>query len=343
MPLSSWKEPFLRLREKIADLYYHDVEIYHRIIASCVERPLLHASVKDHLSLEIPCETLRRQVSIQTPGLAAHSHLFYAHDLGSVERFAQILEGLDYFASQIPSTVVPPVRLPDSDQVSRNLAHWMSLVYTMAWKADAIYLPAGVDCMITHNDEEMHSWSSLRKPQNADPRPWLIHCENDEGGPQLLQSTFDSQQLVFPEIIFGYLERDVVQSSAAAVDLLIHMLRNENADLSKPKAPSRQIRNPRRRRREMVWMLIEVLRDHHDYARHGERARALAKQRELANELRWSQAKVHRIMADVFGKHPMNGYRACWFRAGMRGLEEAFKNALVPPKDPAPLHGNNSA
>jgi hypothetical protein len=328
--MHAWKEPFLNIRDKFSALHHAGLAFHHRLLGATIDDPLQYWPVTANLAVELRGENILRTIPVSTPNLVSHFHLFYGLNSRAVEHFANALSGLERCVSQIPQNLVPSILLPDGhDQPTRDLVLWMSMVYSIAWEVDAAYLPVSVNCMIKHDDEGTYSWNHLQKPEDSDPRPWLVHQTIGLDGFNNLIDQYDSHQLSFPEIIFGALEREVVESSIAAIDLLVFRIGHEACD--EQPTDLKQDRKRRYRTGVEVWLLKGVLAEHHNFEINREKALAPMTQEEIMEVLGWSQAKVSRFMAHIFGPNPMRAYRSCW---ADDELKDRLENPIVPAVDP---------
>ena len=329
-----WRDSFRRLKDELRALHESNVKLFHGVVLSLDRTPDEVAKVVDTLEPAYGGEELVQTVTIPTSDCACHQHLFFAPSHSQLDSFGRKLQSLDDWFCQAPSGLLPDIRIPHlGNQIEWNTVRWACLLYNLAWEYNEHYLQAELEYMDVLDTFPFLPWIECPQPQGCDPRPTMIsHGDASKRIPEW-RAKFAKAELRFPDLVSAYLLDDVISSSLSGIDILIHQAwedfsgqpterdrKRAPAQKTKKKVvPSKKGRSRRNNARIDRLMLEAGLRAYH-FSGGGDPVLVPAKQRQLAELLDWSQAKVSRLMKRRFQKGGMDEYKDVFRRKREKGF-----------------------
>ncbi len=345
MPKSDWKEPFLRLKEKLRPQFNEGEKLFHGILMSPFYEENEIKEVVKNQAAAYSEEPLALTIETPTEDCKFHAHYFYG-DKTICRQLNRDLSGIHDWLLGIPKGLLPKFNLPRiRTGSSENLITWVSVVYFLAWEIDAPYLRAEVDFQSRLHELTSVPWAEFSWPQNCNPRPILIHEGNSNRQFEKFLETFSEPEKGSwcPDIIGAYLHGqpfcgNFIEASLAAVDVLVFMLEQIQSDKDvKKNKPSSSIKKkwkPKGRRHVDVDVIFlkKLLSQHHDSVTRGEKANFPLTAEQIAESLGWMSksgkpllSRVRRRMIEYLGPNAMKKYRSAF--VGGR-INPGFKRML---------------
>ncbi|PHQ34386.1 hypothetical protein [Rhodopirellula bahusiensis] len=318
--MTEWKRPFLDLKSKLVTQYESGNEIFHAIVLS-----LDHAAsdlTQAISGLEPACmsDRLDRTIEIPSPGCQLHAHMFWGGN-EEVEALRKSLIGIFSSVRNIPEPYLPKLAVPlGMGQAERDLVLWSGLVYHLAWKFEAWYLQAEVECSGSVDGRSYTAWNDWPGSYAFDPRDAIL-CVQGVSTPNAWPQLIEREEGNVPAMIVAYLLGDpicggFIKASLAAVDIVLFQL-----DQPGPVAP-KQIKSRRPSAKRNLRLkndeldLIKEVRRLHVYQQIAEPLT----QAQMAIELAWVTdpkegkerkallSRVHRAAERLFPEGGWNQY-----------------------------------
>jgi hypothetical protein len=325
------------LKNELRANFDKEPEFFHGIVLSANKSPDDISAIEGQLEPAFSGKKLAKKIDIQTDGCLTHRHYFFARYPTGLYALSRKLYKLDEWMSDVPKGLLPDLWIPTiGDDAIYRLLRWMSLLYYLAWRYDEIYWGAEIEYQETLGNSPFNRWPDCPQPQSCDPRPWLIHQEDDGGRITGWRVRFNLAGLRFPDVISAYLVRDVLFSSIAAIDTLIYRAADELTDQNQPLAT----REEKKRKHEStnktrysrsekeaadLIMLTTALRMHHLDRGNGPVHEPIT-QIALAKLLKWSQSQVSRRMEQLFPYGGMGQYKELCQQRRITGFVRRLKD-----------------
>ena len=341
MSNDKWKEPFRELRTKLYGMHRANAEIYHGVALFPYFGFALYPT--DEHCLEV-CSEWEERIEAnsydrkivrceETPGGwgSRHVHYFsganFGRTHGSLLQLENCVMGMEAWVKKIPQSLIPRFTIPQySDQATRDLIQWVSLVYYLALELKTPYLDAFTECNQLDADY-LAGWSRWPQPGTYDPGPMMIHLVDPHETIEKWKEEFlaasevpgDAVEYRLPEMIDTYLVNhlrintdripsfllepdlldgnpleismvsNLITASVTAIDCLLYMwvpMRREQQQTREGKP--RQKRKPADRVSDEVTLLKVFLNQSHvdEHSRRKIRSRPLTCT-EIAEALKW--------------------------------------------------------
>lgn len=226
--MSNWIEPFLKLYDSLQHIHAANPDIYHTVVLSANKSRSELEGCLGWLEPALCGRKLIREIPATTKGDGYHAHLYFSEDLRGLSQLQQNLRGIDEWFDRLPPGLVPGFDVPRApNQCDRDLVKWTSLVYYLANAADAPYFDAQLEFQHDVSQIGFLPWSECPQPPGCGPLPWLIHQGISADQIERGMKRFREQGERFPDIVDAYLSRDFIESSTAAIDILVYKLNSE--------------------------------------------------------------------------------------------------------------------
>lgn len=243
--LADWRDPLVRIREKLEQMRNQYTEIHHAmIVAPVLQRDELDDSISKLAPLiqedVIPAalqpfmtvqpRVIVKEIALGTPACGFHGHFFMAKNHRAFEVFSEALEGVcDWLKTIRKSRHICWIDVPGVGHPrDLELVHWTSLVYHYGAVKNTHHLMVNFEFQSNSNYFSVLPWVECPILEKESTE-WLTYqCDFEKKTRQIIAS-YAQRRISAPDVIGMYLEQDLVASSLSAIDLILYRLPTERS------------------------------------------------------------------------------------------------------------------